>query len=283
MGIAGNLYVVATPIGNLGDITLRGLEVLKDVDLIAAEDSRHSKKLLNHFSIDKPIISLHEHNEQQRVSFLLEKLNQGQSIALISDAGTPLISDPGFIIVRELQQTGIKVITIPGASAIIAALSISGLPTDHFTFAGFLPVKGKARKQALEQLLSASSTTVFYEAPHRILNTVQELSTILDKGREIVIAKELTKLFETVIRGNSADILNWLEQDHNHQKGEFVLMVKGVEQQAVESEQQVRKILNLLLPELPPKKAVAIAANLTNWSKKNLYNLSLEIKIKECL
>jgi 16S rRNA (cytidine1402-2'-O)-methyltransferase len=218
--MAGTLYIVATPIGNLEDITLRALRVLKEVDLIACEDTRHTRKLLAHYQISKPAISYHEHNERQRAAELVRKLEAGKNIALVSDAGTPLISDPGFRIVRGAIERGIRVVPIPGPAALIAALSASGLPASEFTFAGFLPPKRTARKARLRELASIESTLVFYEAPHRIRETVRDLRDVLG-DRRCVVARELTKLHEEFIRGRLSEV----ESEAERMRGEIVLMI----------------------------------------------------------
>ena len=225
----GILYVVATPIGNLGDITYRGIEVLSQVDYIVVEDSRHSAKLLQHYNIRAPTHILHDHNERENSTLLVQKLRQGCHLALISDAGTPLISDPGYWLVNLAIQQGITVVPIPGPCAAIGALSVSGLPTDRFRFEGFLPVKQQARRQKLQALQKETATLVFYEAPHRILDALADMSNILGSKREAVIARELTKTFETLLRSSLGELLDQLTQDENQQKGEFVVLVHGAE------------------------------------------------------
>ncbi len=274
----GTLYIVATPIGNLQDITLRAIEILKTVDLIAAEDTRHSASLLQQFAIAKPLLSLHEHNETERIAQLLHQLQKGQSIALISDAGTPLISDPGYLLVRQARMQGIKVEPIPGACAAIAALSASGLPADRFTFEGFLPVKSQARLQRLTPLKSESRTMIFYEAPHRILSLLQDLHKIFGDEREVVLARELTKMFETIRLGKLKEMIEWVESDANQQRGEIVLLVSGSHEKNVEESLSVEVILKELLVELPLKKAVEIAVRLTGEKKNAVYEKALELK-----
>lgn len=217
----GTLYLVATPIGNLDDITLRAIKILKDVDFIAAEDTRHSLKLLNHLEISKPLISYHRHNEDIKTNLLIDKLLDGKNIALISDAGTPVISDPGEEVVKEALKNNINVIPIPGACALINALIASGLDASEFTFIGFLPLNKKNRKEKLSEIQNSKSTTILYEAPHKLLSTLQDLSKILD-NRKIVLAKELTKIHETFISGTAGELLNTLENP----KGEFVIMIE---------------------------------------------------------
>ena len=217
----GTLYLVATPIGNLDDITLRAIKILKDVDFIAAEDTRHSLKLLNHLEISKPLISYHRHNEDIKTNLLIDKLLDGKNIALISDAGTPVISDPGEEVVKKALKNNINVIPIPGACALINALIVSGLDASEFTFIGFLPLNKKNRKEKLSEIQNSKNTTILYEAPHKILSTLQDLSKILD-NRKIVLAKELTKIHETFISGTAGELLNTLENP----KGEFVIMIE---------------------------------------------------------
>lgn len=217
----GTLYLVATPIGNLDDITLRSIKILKDVDFIAAEDTRHSLKLLNHLEISKPLISYHRHNEDIKTNLLIDKLLDGKNIALISDAGTPVISDPGEEVVKEALKNNINVIPIPGACALINALIASGLDASEFTFIGFLPLNKKNRKEKLSEIQNSKNTTILYEAPHKLLSTLQDLSKILD-NRKIVLAKELTKIHETFISGTAGELLNTLENP----KGEFVIMIE---------------------------------------------------------
>ncbi len=273
------LYVVATPIGNLGDITLRALEVLKNVDVIAAEDTRHTAGLLNHFGISKKLIAVHEHNEQQSAQLVLERLKQGQSIALVTDAGTPGISDPGAVVVDAILDSGIKVVPIPGVSAVIAALSASGITQNGFSFIGFLPASGSQRRKALETYKVLQQTMVFYEAPHRIVDSIVDMSNVLGSERRITVARELTKTFETIHRCALGDAQVWLESDFNQQRGEFVLLVEAAppkEDTAVSEDAE--QILKLLLAELPLKQAVKLAAEITSAKKNDLYQLALSLK-----
>jgi 16S rRNA (cytidine1402-2'-O)-methyltransferase len=272
------LYIVATPIGNLQDISLRAIEILKTVDCIVAEDTRHSQSLLQHFSIKTPTIALHEHNERERTDKLLERLQKGESIALISDAGTPLISDPGYYLVREARQAGIRVVPVPGACAAIAALSVAGLATDRFLFEGFLPAKAGARLQRLEALRNESRTMIFYEAPHRILDLLKVLPEVFGESRQIVIARELTKLFETITSGTVAELIEWVAADANQQKGEIVVIIDGIKEISTEAELNAQKILNILLAELPLRQAVEIAAKITGQKKNEIYDQALRIK-----
>jgi len=273
------LYVVATPIGNLQDISLRALEVLKTVDAIAAEDTRHTSHLLSHFAIQKKLIAVHEHNEQKSAQILLERLRAGESIALVTDAGTPGISDPGAIVVDVLREAGVSVVPVPGASAVVAALSVSGITANGFMFQGFLPASGSQRRKVLEGLKAYVSTLVFYEAPHRIIECVEDLATVLGPERRITIAREITKTFETFHRCALQDAKIWLESDPNQQRGEFVLMVEAAAllEQADISE-DVGRILRLLLADLPLKQAVKLATEITGVKKNILYEYALKLK-----
>lgn len=273
------LYVVATPIGNLQDITLRALEVLKTVDVVAAEDTRHTSHLLSHFAIQKKLIAVHEHNEQKSAQILLERLRAGESIALVTDAGTPGISDPGAIVVDVLREAGVKVVPVPGASAVIAALSASGITANGYVFYGFLPASGSQRRKTLEALKGYSSTLVFYEAPHRIIECVEDLAKVLGGERRITIARELTKTFETFHRCALQDAKGWLESDPNQQRGEFVLLVEAaaVVEEADISE-DAERILRLLLADLPLKQAVKLATEITGVKKNILYEFALKLK-----
>ena len=273
------LYVVATPIGNLQDISLRALEVLKTVDAIAAEDTRHTSHLLSHFAIQKKLIAVHEHNEQKSAQILLERLRAGESIALVTDAGTPGISDPGAIVVDVLREAGVSVVPVPGASAVVAALSASGIKANGFMFQGFLPASGSQRRKVLEGLKAYVSTLVFYEAPHRIIECVEDLATVLGPERRITIAREITKTFETFHRCALQDAKMWLESDPNQQRGEFVLMVEAaalVEQADISED--VGRILRLLLADLPLKQAVKLATEITGVKKNILYEYALKLK-----
>jgi 16S rRNA (cytidine1402-2'-O)-methyltransferase len=276
---SGILYVVATPIGNLQDISLRALDILKSVDAIAAEDTRHSSGLLNHFGISKKLIAVHEHNEHQSAEKLLIQLNAGENIALVTDAGTPGISDPGAVVVDLVRKAGVKVVPVPGASAVIAALSASGITQNGFLFHGFLPASGSARRRALEGLKTQTVTLVFYEAPHRILECIADLSQVLGADRRITFARELTKTFETFYSCNLGDAMAWLEADTNQQRGEFVLLVEAPAQKEAEAipEEAVR-VLKLLLAELPLKQAVKLATDITQLKKNDLYEFALQLK-----
>jgi len=275
------LYIVATPIGNLADMSQRAIEILQSVDVIAAEDTRHSGFLLQHFAIKTPSVSLHDHNEQQRSETLLTRLQQGESIALISDAGTPLISDPGYKLVSLVREHGIPVIPIPGSCAVIAALSASGLPSDRFSFEGFLPSKQGARLQTLEKLAADTRTLIFYDSPRRLQSTLIDMVTIFGEERRVCLARELTKLHETINTKPLAGLLDWVSNDPNQQRGECVLLVEGAKQHQDASEVEVNRVLNLLLKELPVKKAAAITSALLGISKNNAYDMALKLQHKD--
>lgn len=275
----GVLYVVATPIGNLGDITRRAQEVMAAVDLIAAEDTRHSGRLLQQLQIDTPTLALHEHNERDRAPQLVERLQQGESVALVSDAGTPLVSDPGFHLVRLAREHGIRVVPVPGASALLAALAASGLPSDRFVFEGFLAVKAAARRHRLEALATETRTVIVYEAPHRLLDTLGDMIAVFGCERYVVLARELTKTFET-IKGDSVEsLLEWVRSDTNQQKGEMVLLIKGADTAGSDTiELEGQRILRILLAELPLSQASSLAAKLSGGKKKSLYQFGLGLK-----
>lgn len=272
---SGSLFIVPTPIGNLQDVTLRALEVLSQVNIIAAEDTRHSQKLLQHYDIQTRMISLHDHNEAQRAKQIIEKLKLGESIALISDAGTPLISDPGYSLVNQCREADIKVIPLPGACAAITALCAAGLPTDRFIFEGFLPVKQQAKLNVLEKLSRQSGTCVFYESPRRIEDTLKATIQALGEDRKVVIAKELTKAFETFYSGTAIQALAWLQEDSNHQRGEFVFMVDGYKALGDEIPEDAVRLLKALIEDMPLKKAAAITAKHYDLKKNALYQLGL--------
>jgi 16S rRNA (cytidine1402-2'-O)-methyltransferase len=275
----GVLYVVATPIGNLQDVTVRALDTLKRVARIAAEDTRHSRKLLAHYGIDTPMTALHEHNEREVTGTLLEVLRSGADLALISDAGTPLISDPGFYLVRAVRQAGMNVVPVPGPSACIAALSASGLPTDRFVFEGFLPSREHARRQRLETLRDEPRTLVFYESSHRIADCLADMAEVLGAERAAVVARELTKTFETIRAGALSELLDWLLGDARQQRGEFVIMVHGVAPAAeLAMDPQAQQVLELLMQELPLKQAAALASKITGLAKNLCYQRALELK-----
>jgi 16S rRNA (cytidine1402-2'-O)-methyltransferase len=272
----GTLYVIATPIGNKGDITFRALETLKTVDVILAEDTRHSITLLNFFGIKKPLESLHDYNEKDKAEVIVAKLKDGISYALISDAGTPLISDPGYNLVKLAHENKIKVVPIPGACAFIAALSAAGVPCDAISFFGFLPAKSTARIKKLESVQSIANTLVFYESTHRILQSIEDIALVFGHNCEMVLAKELTKSFENLIFGTVLDIKKWLSEDSAHIKGEFVLIISP--RNLVEDASKDIETLKILLKELPLKQAVKIAVALTGKSKNELYQKALEIE-----
>lgn len=270
------LYVVATPIGNLEDFSARAIETLQNVDQIAAEDTRHSQKLLKHFGITTPLISLHEHNETISSKIISDSLNKNQSIALISDAGTPLINDPGYRLVKLAHQHGIPVIPIPGPCALITALCASGLACDRFIFEGFLPGKNIARQKKLLKFLHETRTIIFYEAPHRILELINDMLAVFGPNRYVVLARELTKTFETIHGDNLEQLKNWVNSDKNRQKGEFVVLVEGAEYLSPD-EIDMQRILGILLDELPIKQATSLAAKITHGKKNKLYALALAI------
>lgn len=272
------LYVVATPIGNLGDMSQRAVEVLQQVDLIAAEDTRHSARLLQHFSVTTPCVALHEHNEREQSSRLLQRLANGQSVALISDAGTPLLSDPGFHLVQQARRQGIPVIPIPGPSAMVAALSVSGLPTDCFKFVGFLPAKSAARSQRLSELVAEPCTLAFYESPHRILECLADMAAVLGESRSAVLARELTKTFETVQDGSLAELYEFVAADSKQQKGEIVVLVAGAPAKETAIDAEAERVLSVLLEDLPVKQAAALAARITGVKKNRLYQQALTMK-----
>ena len=275
--LTGILYIVATPIGNLQDITQRALETFSHVDLIAAEDTRHSGLLLSHYGIKKPFFALHDHNEQEKAHILVEKLKQGSHIALISDAGTPLISDPGFHLVRQCREAGIRVVPLPGACAAITALCASGIASDRFCFEGFLPAKSKARKDKLENIAEEDRTLIFYESTHRILDTLEDMQSMLGEERYIVLAREITKTWETITGNTIKNLREWLLEDPNRTKGEMVLIVEGKPKSDNNEEisPQAVKALELITEELPLKKAAAIVAELYGYKKNALYQLGL--------
>jgi 16S rRNA (cytidine1402-2'-O)-methyltransferase len=272
------LYIVATPIGNLGDISQRAIDVLTQVDVIACEDTRHTGKLLSAFSIKNKTMSLHDHNERQRQDQVAKMLQEGKTIALVSDAGTPLISDPGFHLVRHCRSLGLNVSPIPGACAAISALSVAGLPTDRFSFEGFLPSKSGARQATLLALADEPRTMVFYDAPRRAIDTVRDIVTTLGGERYIVIARELTKTFETIHSDSAENFLIWLEEDANQLKGEMVLIIEGYKAKENEISAEVISTLKLLLAEMKPKKACAIAAEIYGVKKNSLYEVALSLK-----
>jgi len=263
----------------LGDMTIRGLETLKIVDTIAAEDTRHTSGLLSHFGISKKLIAVHEHNEHQSAERLLTQLQAGESIALVTDAGTPGISDPGAVVVDLVRKAGVKVVPIPGASAVIAALSASGITQNGFHFHGFLPASGAARRKVLESLKSQMVTLVFYEAPHRIVECVEDLANVLGNERRLTFARELTKTFETFYTCTAGEASTWLQADTNQQRGEFVLLVEAaVVKEVKEISEETTRVLRLLLADLPLKQAVKLATEITHEKKNVLYESALKLK-----
>ncbi|MDI9730314.1 16S rRNA (cytidine(1402)-2'-O)-methyltransferase [Stutzerimonas stutzeri] len=276
----GTLYVVATPIGNLEDISARALRVLREVALIAAEDTRHSSRLLAHFGIQTPLAACHEHNERNEGGRFIARLQAGDDVALISDAGTPLISDPGYHLVRQARAAGVVVVPVPGACALIAALSAAGLPSDRFIFEGFLPAKAAARRSRLEALKAEPRTLIFYEAPHRILESLGDFEDLFGGERMAVLGRELTKTFETLKGLPLGALRAWVEADSNQQRGECVLLVEGWEAPQGESavSAEALRVLDLLLAEMPLKRAAAVAADITGVRKNLLYQAALERK-----
>ena len=270
MAISPCLYIVPTPIGNLSDITLRAIEVLKSVDCIAAEDTRHSGILLQHLDAKAPMLALHDHNEQQRAGVLIQRIQQGQSIALISDAGTPLISDPGYHLVKACRDAGVKVVPLPGPCAAITALSAAGLPTDRFVFEGFLPAKEKGKEDRLQALADETRTMVFYESPRRVVDTLESMQKVFG-DRLVVAARELTKTFETIHALPLSEMITWLQEDENRTRGEFVLMVAGKTENSDDIPAEVQRTLTLLMKDLPLKKAAALTAEIYGVKKNALY------------
>ena len=268
---AGSLYVVATPIGNLDDMSVRALKVLREVALIAAEDTRHSMRLMQHFGISTPLAACHEHNERDEGSRFITRLLAGDNVALISDAGTPLISDPGYHLVRNARAAGIKVVPVPGASALIAALSAAGLPSDRFIFEGFLPAKAVGRRARLQALKEEPRTLIFYESAHRIEETLDDAAAAFGVERRAVIARELTKLFETVLDGALADLAQRVRADPNQRKGEFVLLVQGAGEDADAKVAEGLRLYAKLKQHLPPSTAAKLAAELSGAPRKALY------------
>jgi 16S rRNA (cytidine1402-2'-O)-methyltransferase len=273
------LYVVATPLGNLGDMTSRAVHILQNVDLVAAEDTRHSRTLMQHFGIDTRMVAYHDFSDQQRETALLQALDAGQAVALISDAGTPLISDPGYPLVRAARSADIAVIPVPGACAVTAALSVSGLPSDRFLFGGFPPHRRSARQTWLSEFEAEPGTLIFYESPHRIANSVTDMRDILGADREAVICRELTKTWETVKGGTLAELVLWLAGDDNNRRGEFVVLVRGVQKTdtQVQMDEAIR-VLDVLLAELPVRQAAALAASITGTGRNVLYKAALDRK-----
>ncbi|MBC7002464.1 16S rRNA (cytidine(1402)-2'-O)-methyltransferase [Photobacterium sp. BZF1] len=270
------LYIVPTPIGNLADITQRALDVLANVDLIAAEDTRHTSRLLTHFSISTRTFALHDHNEQQKADYLIEKLQAGTSIALVSDAGTPLISDPGYHLVNRCRQAGVKVVPLPGPCAVVTALSGAGLPSDRFSFEGFLPPKSKGRRDRFQELANDERTMIFYESPHRIMDSLADMLAVLGPERQVVLARELTKTYETIHGAPLGELIDWLGEDSNRTRGEMVLLVAGHRAEKEDLPADALRTLGLLVKELPLKKAAALTAEIHGVKKNALYKWGLE-------
>ena len=274
--MTATLYVVATPIGNLSDMVPRAVEVLQSVSVIAAEDTRHSSRLMQHFSITTPMMAYHDHSGDSVVRAIVERMLKGESVALISDAGTPLVSDPGYRIVDAALSNHIRVVPVPGASAAIAALSAAGLPSDRFVFEGFLPPKQQARQNQLQLLKDEARTLIFYEAPHRLLACLEDMAAVMGGDRVAVLARELTKTYETIRRASLAEMVSWVAADSNQQRGECVVLLRGAsETSGVDAES--RRVLELLVAELPLKQAAALAAKSTGVKKNQLYQYGLTL------
>jgi 16S rRNA (cytidine1402-2'-O)-methyltransferase len=270
---AGKLWVVATPIGNLADLSARAREVLGAVDLIAAEDTRHSAALLQHFGIATRSVALHEHNEREKSDELVQRMRGGTQVALISDAGTPLVSDPGFRLVRAAREAGIAVAPVPGACAAIAALSVAGLPSDRFVFEGFLPAKATARRAHLQALVAEARTLIFHESSHRIAECLRDCADVFGGGRRAVLARELTKVYETILDGTLAELVERVDADADQQRGEFVLLVAGADGDADAAKLAAgRRVFDILRRELPPSRAAKLAAEISGASRKMLYD-----------
>jgi 16S rRNA (cytidine1402-2'-O)-methyltransferase len=272
------LYVVATPIGNVTDISLRALHVLTIVDAVACEDTRNTAQLMNRFGISKPLVAAHMHNEREAAETLIRRLQAGERIALVSDAGTPAVSDPGARIVEAVRAAGLRVVPLPGASAAVTALSASGLVNDQFHFVGFLPSKAKQRETFLQGLQGVTATMVFYEAPHRIIECAEALATVFGPTRQVVFARELTKLFEEIHRCPLSEAAAWLKADAHREKGEFVVLVEGAPQVDEGGDAEAERVLRILLAECSVKQAAALAAQITGQKKNALYDRALQIK-----
>ena len=275
--MSAQLFVVATPIGHLDDMSYRAIDVLKSVSLIAAEDTRTSAQLMKHFNISTPLTACHEHNESNKIDILVQKLLNGEDMALISDAGTPLISDPGFKLVRAAQANGIRVIPVPGACAAIAALSAVGLPSDRFSFQGFLASKQSQRLQQLKKLKDETQTLIFYEAPHRILDSVKDMAAVFGADRPVGFAREITKTFETIKKMALGELVEFIAADHHQQKGEIVLVVGGASEEKDLEQEKLDQLLQRLLQDLSVKAASQLAADLTGIKKKIAYQRALEL------
>ncbi|WP_010112493.1 16S rRNA (cytidine(1402)-2'-O)-methyltransferase [Acinetobacter sp. P8-3-8] len=278
--MSAQLFVVATPIGHLDDMTFRSIEILKSVSVIAAEDTRQSAQLLKHYNISTPLTACHDHNESNKIDILIEKLKNGDDVALVSDAGTPLISDPGFKLVRAAQENNIRVIPVPGACAAIAALSAVGLPSDRFSFEGFLSSKQSQRLLQLEKLKHETQTMIIYEAPHRILDSVKDMANVFGADRPVGFAREITKTFETIKKMTLSELVSFIENDRNQQKGEIVLVIGGAPTEKDLDQEKLDKLLLRLLEDLSVKAASQLAADLTGIKKKIAYQRALELTDK---
>ena len=278
--MSAQLFVVATPIGHLDDMTYRAIDILKSVSLIAAEDTRQSALLMKHYNIATPLTACHDHNESNKIDIIIEKLKNGDNVALVSDAGTPLISDPGFKLVRAAQEHGIRVIPVPGACAAIAALSAVGLPSDHFSFEGFLSSKQSQRLIQLEKLKARTHTMIIYEAPHRILDSVTDMANVFGEDRDVGFAREITKTFETIKKMTLGELKAFIESDRNQQKGEIVLVIAGATEEKDMEQEDLDKLLLRLLQDLSVKAASQLAADLTGIKKKVAYQRALELTDK---
>ncbi|MBT3566475.1 MAG: 16S rRNA (cytidine(1402)-2'-O)-methyltransferase [Porticoccus sp.] len=277
--MVGELYIVATPIGNMGDMASRAVDVLHTVDLVAAEDTRRSSRLFRHFGIKTPMVSYHDHSDNKQINTIVDMLLRGNSVALISDAGTPLISDPGYRLVKIVRDKGLKVVPIPGSCALIAAISVSGLPSDRFIFEGFPPAKSSARVAKFESVAEEFRTLIFYEAPHRILETLTDMVNVFGGARQVVIARELTKTYETFLSGPLMKVLAQVGEDKNQQKGEIVVVLEGVRSSEKDPDTaEARRVLAILLDEVPLKQAALLAAKITGYQKNELYALALSLK-----
>lgn len=276
---AGKIFVVATPIGNLEDISARALRVLAAVDVIAAEDTRHTAQLCQHFQITNNLISMHNFNEHDRVDGIVSRVRRGESIAIVSDAGTPLIADPGYLLVKAAREQDLEVIPIPGPSALVAALSVAGLSAERFVFEGFLPAKRTARLKCLKKIITETRTSIFYEAPHRILDMLEDLASVFAE-RQVVVARELTKVYETILTGSASSIVQEMQADANQVKGEFVVLLAGGPAELVSPQESldVDQLLELLLEELPAGKAASIASKVSRMSRKELYGRAMLLK-----
>ncbi|EXR99171.1 tetrapyrrole (Corrin/Porphyrin) Methylases family protein [Acinetobacter sp. 225588] len=275
--MSAQLFVVATPIGHLDDMTFRAIDILKSVSIVAAEDTRQSAQLFKHYNISTQLTACHDHNESNKIEQLVQKLLAGDDIALISDAGTPLISDPGFKLVRAAQEHGIRVVPVPGACAAIAALSAVGLPSDRFSFEGFLPSKASQRISQLEKLKNETQTLIFYEAPHRILECVKNMAEGFGEDRPVGFAREITKTFETIKKMTLKDLVSFIENDHNQEKGEIVLVIGGAPEKTDLEQEKLDELLKRLLQDLSVKAASQLAADLTGVKKKVAYQRALEL------